>query len=78
MFDLPLFSHGQIILIFAAIFPVYPQYLYKMKTFIVLACICSALSVALAQFPNGRILEPPVPALCAQRNIHERAPDGKG
>lgn len=46
-----------------------------MKSFIVLASI---LSVCLAQFPNGRILEPPVPNLCAQRVIHERAPDGKG
>ncbi|XP_063701274.1 uncharacterized protein LOC134831472 [Culicoides brevitarsis] len=36
------------------------------------------LSVAVAQFPTGRVLEPPVPSLCAQRVIHERAPDGKG
>lgn len=34
--------------------------------------------LALCQFPNGRVLEPPVPTLCAQRVIHERAPDGKG
>ncbi|XP_018319615.1 uncharacterized protein LOC108733071 [Agrilus planipennis] len=31
-----------------------------------------------AQFKNGRILEPPVPRLCAQRTIHERFTDGKG
>lgn len=49
-----------------------------MKTFIALVCFSSVLSLTLAQFPNGRILEPPVPALCAQRAIHERAPDGKG
>lgn len=30
-----------------------------------------------AQFPGGRILEGPVPSLCAQRVIHERTPDGK-
>ena len=45
-----------------------------MKVLILLASI----SLSLAQFPNGRILEPPVPALCAQRVIHERSPDGKG
>lgn len=49
-----------------------------MKAFIALACLSSVLSLALAQFPNGRILEPPVPSLCAQRIIHERAPDQKG
>ena len=32
----------------------------------------------IGQFPNGRILEPPLPQQCAQRVIHERAPDGKG
>lgn len=32
--------------------------------------------LACAQFPGGRILEPPVPSLCAQRVIHERTPDG--
>lgn len=38
----------------------------------------SIVGLSLAQFPNGRILEPPVPSLCAQRVIHERSPDGKG
>lgn len=47
----------------------------KMKVLILLASI---VGLSLAQFPNGRILEPPVPALCAQRVIHERSPDGKG
>ncbi|KAB0802250.1 hypothetical protein PPYR_04436 [Photinus pyralis] len=42
---------------------------------IALVAIICAVS---AQFPNGRILEGPVPSLCAQRNIHERTPDGKG
>lgn len=28
-----------------------------------------------AQFPNGRILEPPVPSQCVQRVIHERYAD---
>ncbi|CAH1958885.1 unnamed protein product [Acanthoscelides obtectus] len=46
-----------------------------MKTLMVIAALCA---VSKAQFPNGRILEPPVPALCAQRVIHERTPDGKG
>lgn len=49
-----------------------------MKTFLAVVCFSSVLSVALAQFPNGRFLEPPVAALCAQRVIHERAPDNKG
>ncbi|CAH1368087.1 unnamed protein product [Tenebrio molitor] len=40
--------------------------------------IVGFVGLALAQFPNGRILEPPVPALCAQRIVHERTPDGKG
>lgn len=31
-----------------------------------------------AQFTNGRILDAPIPELCAQRIIHERTPDGKG
>lgn len=44
----------------------------------VLIVLTSILGLSLAQFPNGRILEPPVPALCAQRVIHERSPDGKG
>ncbi|XP_077293837.1 uncharacterized protein LOC143916568 [Arctopsyche grandis] len=42
---------------------------------VVLAVVCAT---AQAQFANGRILEPPVPELCAQRVIHERRPDGKG
>ena len=46
-----------------------------MKAFIVLAAI---ISVSVAQFPNGRVLEAPNPKLCANRIIHERAPDGKG
>lgn len=41
------------------------------------AVLFGLLAVAVAQFPNGRILEPPVPQLCAQRVIHERTPDGK-
>lgn len=49
-----------------------------MKATFNLVCLCSLLGYALAQFPNGRILEPPVPSLCAQRIVHERAPDGKG
>ncbi|KAL7051018.1 hypothetical protein ACKWTF_004299 [Chironomus riparius] len=44
----------------------------------VLIVLTSIVGLSLAQFPNGRILEPPVPALCAQRVIHERSPDGKG
>ncbi|KAJ8982527.1 hypothetical protein NQ317_018568 [Molorchus minor] len=40
--------------------------------------LAALFGVAVAQFPNGRILEPPVPALCAQRTVHERTPDGKG
>lgn len=44
----------------------------------VLIVLTSIIGLSLAQFPNGRILEPPVPALCAQRTIHERSPDGKG
>jgi hypothetical protein len=45
-----------------------------MKIFILL----SVVGLSVAQFPNGRILEPPNPQLCASRVIHERAPDGKG
>lgn len=45
---------------------------------LLIVCFSSLLGLSLAQFPNGRILEPPVPALCANRVIHERAPDGKG
>lgn len=44
----------------------------------VLIVLASVVGLSLAQFPNGRILEPPSPALCAQRVIHERSPDGKG
>lgn len=46
----------------------------KMK-FLVLGL--ALIGVAAGQFINGRILEPPVPQLCAQRVIHERGPDGK-
>lgn len=49
-----------------------------MKTFVAIVCFSSLLGLSLAQFPNGRILESPVPALCSQRVIHERAPDNKG
>lgn len=49
-----------------------------MNTFMAIVCFSSVLGAALAQFPNGRFLEPPVPALCANRVIHERAPDNKG
>lgn len=49
-----------------------------MKVFLAVVCFSSVLSVSLGQFPNGRFLEAPVPALCAQRVIHERAPDQKG
>lgn len=47
-----------------------------MKTTLVL--ILAMFGTVLGQFStNSRILEPPVPALCAQRIIHERAPDGE-
>lgn len=46
-----------------------------MKTCAIL--FVAVFGAALAQFPNGRILEPPVPTLCAQRVIHEKTPDGK-
>lgn len=46
-----------------------------MKSFIVL--FAALFGVTAAQFPNGRILEPPVPALCSQRIIHDRTPDGE-
>lgn len=49
----------------------------KVQT-LALVCLALCVNLSLAQFPNGRILEPPVPALCAQRIIHEHAPDGKG
>lgn len=38
----------------------------------------SVICLALAQFPNGRILERPNGVMCSTRTIHERAPDGKG
>lgn len=47
-----------------------------MKLFV--ASLFVLVGVCVAQFPNGRILEPPNPQLCAKRVIHERAPDGKG
>lgn len=50
-----------------------------MKAFVVAGiCLFSVLSVGLAQFSNGRVLDPPNPQLCAQRVIHEKTPDGKG
>lgn len=49
-----------------------------MKSFVAVLCLASAVTMIVAQFPNGRVLDPPNPALCAQRVIHERAPDGKG
>lgn len=36
-----------------------------MNKYIILSSVI--LHIALAQFPNGRVLEPPVPALCSQR-----------
>ncbi|XP_075235867.1 uncharacterized protein LOC142332987 [Lycorma delicatula] len=39
--------------------------------------LLSFLAFATAQFPSGRILEPPVPHLCAQRKLHEKF-QGKG
>lgn len=39
--------------------------------------LAAALAVAHAQFPNGRILEPPVPQQCVQRVIHERFADSE-
>lgn len=48
----------------------------KMK--IVALVLLTTAVVCSAQFPNGRVLEPPNPQLCAKRVIHERAPDGKG
>lgn len=48
-----------------------------MKAGVVL--IVAMFGTVLGQFSSNsqRVLEPPVPALCAQRVIHERAPDGK-
>lgn len=48
-----------------------------MKTSVVL--IVAMFGAVFGQFTSNsqRVLEPPVPALCAQRIIHERAPDGK-
>lgn len=42
-----------------------------------LVVLAAVICIASAQFPNGRILEPPIPQLCSQRVIHERTPDGK-
>lgn len=47
-----------------------------MKAVLALCIVAAVFSAAQAQFVNGRILEPPVPNLCAQRTIHERRPDG--
>lgn len=51
-----------------------------MKSFIIASvCLFGVFSLSVGQFQsNGRILAPPEPELCAQRNIHERTPDGKG
>lgn len=49
-----------------------------MRTITAIVCFSAFIGLSVCQFPNGRILEPPVPALCAQRQIHERTPDGKG
>lgn len=49
-----------------------------MKAFVAVACLLGVVSLGSTQFTNGRVLDPPVPALCAQRVIHERTPDGKG
>ncbi|XP_037943102.1 uncharacterized protein LOC119675955 [Teleopsis dalmanni] len=50
-----------------------------MKAFVLASvCLFSVLSAGLAQFSNGRVLDPPNPQLCAQRIIHEKTPDGKG
>lgn len=46
-----------------------------MKTSALILVVLAA--VAQAQFPNGRILEPPVPSLCVQRTIHERFADSE-
>ncbi|XP_058125035.1 uncharacterized protein LOC131283242 [Anopheles ziemanni] len=47
-----------------------------MKQFVLIAVALVGLTSA--QFPNGRTLDAPNPGLCANRIIHERAPDGKG
>lgn len=44
---------------------------------LVLLGLALVVGYASAQFVNGRILEPPVPHLCAKRVIHERGPNGK-
>ncbi|XP_055677045.1 uncharacterized protein LOC129786212 [Lutzomyia longipalpis] len=49
-----------------------------MQKFVALYLLAAFVGSSVAQFKNGRILEPPVPDRCAQRIIHERAPDGKG
>lgn len=49
--------------------------LQNMKQFSIL--LVALMAVANAQFPNGRILEPPVPSQCVQRTIHERYADSK-
>ncbi|XP_039295969.1 uncharacterized protein LOC111048441 isoform X2 [Nilaparvata lugens] len=49
--------------------------LFKTCTFSrMLALLLPLLSAVLveAQFPGGRFLEPPVPALCAQRKVHDK------
>lgn len=39
--------------------------------------LAAVVVTAAAQFPSGRILEPPVPSLCVQRTIHERYADSE-
>lgn len=48
-----------------------------MKTSVILFVVM--FGAVFGQFSSNsqRVLEPPVPALCAQRLVHERAPDGK-
>uniref|UniRef100_A0A1B0D9Q2 Uncharacterized protein n=1 Tax=Phlebotomus papatasi TaxID=29031 RepID=A0A1B0D9Q2_PHLPP len=49
-----------------------------MQKFVILCLVATFVGSTVAQFKNGRILEPPIPDRCSQRIIHERAPDGKG
>lgn len=47
-----------------------------MKVYVAVLVLSSIQSIV-AQFPNGRKLEPPIPELCAQRIIHETSPFGQ-
>ncbi|XP_059490613.1 uncharacterized protein LOC132205534 [Neocloeon triangulifer] len=49
----------------------------KMIRVLSLAAVVATFALVSGQAQKGRILEPPVPALCAQRKIHERF-GGKG